>query len=125
MAAGSWGRSALLSSLSGAALAILGVMLGLGLPGALALSIAAPAISAIHGVGSAGMFPQDSAWPLAILVTFLMGPLVPAVWLGTRALRLSRWRRTLAVTAGMVLGSGMMALLTYALSVAPLLASAG
>jgi hypothetical protein len=119
VAPGSWGRSALLSSLAGAAFAILGVMLGLGLPGAAAVSLVAPVISAIYGVSSGGMFPRDSGWPFAIMVTFLMGPLVPASWLGTRALGLSGWRRALAVTAGMMLGSGLVALGVYALSVAP------
>lgn len=119
---GPWWRPALWSSLAGAALAILGIVPGLGLPGALALAPAAPLISAIWGMPAEHMFPQDSAWPFAIIVTLLLGPLVPALWLATRGLRLSGLRRALAMTAGMALGGVLTALLAYALGVAPLLA---
>lgn len=121
-APGPWWRSVLWSSLAGAGLAILGIAPGMGLPGALALAPAAPVISAVWGVPAEHMFPQDSAWPFAIIVTFLLGPLVPALWLATGALRLSGLRRALAMMAGMALGGVLMALLAYALGVAPLLA---
>jgi len=115
-----WWRSALLSCLAGLALAGFGTVPGMGLPGALALVPAAPLILLLWGGTDAQMFPNDSAWPFAILTTWALGPLVPAAWLATRALGLSGWRRALAVTAALAIGGAAVALAIYAWGVAPL-----
>jgi hypothetical protein len=112
-------RSALLSTLAGAAVSGLGTIPGMGLPGALALVPASPFILAIWGGPEEVLFPRDSAWPYAIMTTLALGPLVPAVWLGTRALGLSGWRRAAAVAAGMLAGATLVALAVYAWGVAP------
>ncbi|MBS7810610.1 hypothetical protein [Roseococcus pinisoli] len=119
MAQGSWRRSAVLSSLAGAALSVLGTGLALGIPGAFVLIFAAPLISVIYGVGEANLFPSDSAWPFMLFLTLLMGPLVPALWLGTRRMGLSGWRRAFWMTGGMMLGSTLLAVGLYAISVGP------
>lgn len=117
-----WWRSALLSLAAGLALSVLGNVPGMGLPGALALIPAMPLILLVWDVSPEAMFPRDSAWPFAIAVTAFMGPLIPLTWLGTRALGLAGGRRALAVLAAFLLGSTAIALGTYAVGIAPMLA---
>lgn len=123
MAAGpgrAWWRPALLSTLAGLALAGLGTVPGMGLPGALVAAPALPLIQALWGVSDAAMFPRDSAWPFFLVVTWALGPLVPLAWLGTRALGLRGWRRALAVAAALLMGGAAASVLVYAWGVAPL-----
>jgi hypothetical protein len=113
-------RSALLSLLAGAALSGLGTVPGMGLPGGLTLITAGPLILLIWGGTDAQMFPQDSAWPFAIFVTWCLGPLVPIAWLGTRALGMAGWRRGLAVAAILIGGGTLAAIGVYAWGIVPL-----
>jgi hypothetical protein len=112
-------RSALVSVLVGLAVAGLGTVPGMGLPGAFAHIPAIPLISWIWGVSDAAMFPRDSAWPYMIMLTWCLGPLIPLAWLSTSAL--SGWRRALAVGAILVVGGTGAALGPYAWGIAPLL----
>ena len=109
-------RALLVSCGLGLAVSVLGNVPLMGLPGALALAPALPIIEAIWGSAE---FPQDSAWPWAILTTLCLGPLVPLAWMGTA--RLAGWRRGLVVGLGLVTGSVAVALATYAATVAPML----
>ncbi len=119
MAPGSWRRSAVLSSLAGGALSLLGTLLALGMPGAFVLLLAGPLISAIYGVGETNLFPADAAWPFVLLLTLLMGPLVPVLWRWTRRMGLSGWWRAFWMAGGMALGSTLLALGLYAIVVGP------
>jgi hypothetical protein len=118
---GSWWHSAFGSCLAGLLLATVGVAVLWGLPGALAVALASPVITAIYGVSRGTMFPGDDDWTFAIAVTLLLGPLVPAAWLGTRALRLSGWGRALGVALGMAVGGVLVVLLAYAFGLASML----
>lgn len=107
-------KSALFSTLAGAALAVFGNVPGMGIPGALMMIPATPLILLLHGLSPEQMFPRDSAWPFMILLTLALGPLVPLCWLATRFAGLSGARRALWFTAGFVLGGTVLAVMLYA-----------
>jgi hypothetical protein len=109
-----FGRAALRSTLAGIALAILGNIPLMGLPGALLTIPATPIIVLLYGTAPEAMFPHDSAWPFFILLTLLAGPCVPAAWLAARALGLAGWRRWAAFVAGFVALGTVGAIALYA-----------
>lgn len=108
-------RALLVSSAAGLALALLGNMLLMGIPGAMTLIPAEPILRLIWGRAD---FPRDSAWPWAIITTFALGPVVPAAWMATRRWR--GWRRAVAFAAAFTLGATAVAVATYAVGVAPM-----
>ena len=113
-------RAALGSVATGLAVALVGTVAGLGLPGALVAALAMPLIAAFWPAEDP--FPADSGGPFVILLTLLLGALVPVLWLATRAMRLRGWRRAIVVALGLPLGGIVLAVLLYAVTVAPLLA---
>jgi hypothetical protein len=115
------GRKALLlSGGAGAALSLLGTVPLMGLPGALALVPALPVIESIWGRAE---FPEDSAWPWAIVTTLALGPVVPLAWMTTRRWR--GWRQALAFAALFALGATAVAVATFAVAVAPMVSGGG
>lgn len=116
-------RAALWSVLGGIALSVGGNLPLMGIPGALALMPVEGLIASLWGVPPGGMFPRDSAWPYAIMTTLALGPVVPfAVLLPWR---LRGWPYRLAAAALFVAGAALVAVLVYALGVAPLLPGRG
>jgi hypothetical protein len=114
-----WWQAALVSVLAGAALSILGVIPGMGLPGALlalpAILLAAPFVAIPDDP-----FPRDSAWPFFILATLLWGPAVPIAWLGTRAAGLRGNARAVAVIVAILALGVMTTTVLYLVTVPPL-----
>lgn len=108
-------RALLASSAAGLALALLGNVPLMGIPGALALVPAEPILHAIWGRAD---FPRDSAWPWAIVTTLCLGPVVPAAWMTTRRWR--GWRHALLFAGAFTLGATAVAVATYAFGVAPM-----
>ena len=80
-----WPQALALSGAAGLAVAGLGTVPGMGLPGAFVMLLAEP----VFGLLAAGprLYPRDAAWPFALLLTWLVGALVPVAWMATR-----RWR---------------------------------
>ena len=117
-----WPVSLALSILVGAALSIGGVML-MGIPGAL---LALPALILLSPFVSIppNPFPQDSAWPFALMVSLFWGASVPVVWMATRAMGFSGAKRGLIVVLGVALAGVAIAALTYWFGVVPLLPEA-
>lgn len=80
-----WYQALALSFCAGLALAGLGTVPGMGLPGALVMLPATPFIAMLAEGGN--MFPRDSAWPFMIGLTWLLGGLLPVAWMASR-----RWQ---------------------------------
>jgi hypothetical protein len=84
-------------------------------------------VLAIAGVPLAGLFvavpenpfPADSAWPYAITVSLAWGAVVPAAWLGSRALGLRGVARGAAFLLGLVAGGVVLSAALYLAGVAP------
>ncbi len=108
----------MISTLAGAAFSLVGVFLGLGLPGALVTVPAVEIARLFLRVPPMG-FPRDSAWPFMIYVTLLWGGAVPVCWLATR--RWQGWRRALAFLLGFALLGVAIATALYVTAIAPML----
>jgi len=112
-------KSVMFSLLAGAIWSGLGSVPGMGLPGAILSVPAVPLAVAIWGASDP--FPGDSAWGFFILVTLASGPLIPLLWLGTRMLGFFGPLRVIVVVVAFALLGVALALLIYAIEVAPLL----
>lgn len=87
-----WYQALALSICAGLAVAGLGTVPGMGLPGALVLLPATPFLAML--AEGHDLFPRDSAWPFMIGLTWMLGALLPPAWMATRRWR--GWARGLA-----------------------------
>jgi hypothetical protein len=108
----SWPIALLIASGAGLAVAALGTIPFMGLPGALALAPIWPVLHLLAGGGDP--FPRDSAWPFAIINTWFTGAVLPLAWMATRPLR--GWVRGLAFTAAWVVLAALASLSLYAMT---------
>jgi len=77
-----WTAALALSAAAGLAVAGLGTVPLMGLPGAALLLPAGPFLALL--AEGPNMFPRDSAWPFVLGLTWLLGAVLPVAWMATR-----------------------------------------
>jgi hypothetical protein len=94
-------------------------LLGVGLPGVL---LAVPAVPVAMLVWQTlAPFPEGVSQPFFAAFTALSGMLIPALWLGTRALGLFGPGRVVVAIGGFAVLGAVLALVLYAIRIAPVL----
>ncbi len=98
-------RALIIALVSAAVLMVGGIVL-LGLPGAVYGTLADPVVSAIRGLPEP-VLTGDRAWPMAILLTLAVPPVIPLTVLVQRRLRpgMAWWGVLLLILATMYLST--------------------
>ena len=94
------------------ALTILGIVPGLGLPGALLIQLIAPVCRVVYGreYNTAMERAGDGIWVIAILVTAVWPWALIPVWYAARRYFVRRSMRALATVAGLLLWTNLVGL---------------